>query len=389
MNSEDKRKVKIGIAIAAFGVVLFFVLQSIALWKTAFDFIAGLLSPFIYGICFAFVLNILLTFFEKKIFFALDKKPSKAWKKLKRPCLILLTIFTFLGLLTGLVAFIIPQLIQSTASLANSIPSFLITLETYINELLGNWGVSTDINTALTTFLTDFSDKILKFVTDSVPQIVRTTMSITTGVFNVIMGFVIGIYMLATKDSLLGGAKKLIYAYMPKKTADYTTHVYKLVNDRFSGFVSGQLTEAVILGVLCFFGMQLFGMEYALLISVIVGVTNIIPIIGPIIGAVPGVFIMLMIDPMKAVWFTVFIIVLQQIECNLIYPKIVGDSIGLPGMWVIFAILVGGGLFDFAGVLLGVPTFAVIYTLIAENSEKRLNEKGRNGKPDKIEKIKV
>lgn len=377
MNSEDKRRVKIGIAITAFGVGLFFVLQSISSWKSVFDFFAGLLSPFIYGVCFAFVLNILQMFFEKRIFFALDKKPSKVWKKIKRPLMILLTVITFLGLLTGLVTFIIPQLIQSTASLANSIPSFMITLEKYINSLLSEWGVSTDINTALTSFLTDFSDKILKFITDSVPYIIQTTMSITTGVFNVIMGFVVGIYMLATKESLLNGAKKLVYAYTPKKTADYSTHVYKLVNLRFSGFVAGQLTEAVILGVLCFLGMQLFGMEYALLISVIVGVTNIIPIIGPIIGAVPGIFIMLMIDPMKAVWFTVFIIVLQQIECNLIYPKIVGDSIGLPGMWVIFAILVGGGLFGFAGIILGVPAFAVIYTLIAENAEKRLREKNK------------
>ena len=148
-----------------------------------------------------------------------------------------------------------------------------------------------------------------------------------------------------------------------------------MANARFSGFVSGQLTEAVILGVLCFLGMSLFGMEYALLISVIIGLTNIIPIFGPIIGTVPGALILLMVEPMKAVWFVVFIVVLQQIESNLIYPKVVGGSIGLPGIWVMFSVLIGGSLFGLPGVLLGVPTFAVIYTLIARAVKKRLHEK--------------
>ncbi|MFZ2539256.1 MAG: AI-2E family transporter [Oscillospiraceae bacterium] len=375
MNNEDKRKIKIGIAISAFAVILYYGLQNSNDVKSIFLFATGILSPFIYGICFAFVLNILANFYENKVFAAINKKRNKWWEKFRRPVCILLTILTFIGIVAGLIAFIIPQLVQSTTTLAKGIPLFMIELQNSINKLLAGLGVSTDLNTTVTSFLTDFSDKILKFITDSVPQIIKTTMDITSGVFNVFFGFIIAIYILATKESLLKNAKRMIYAFMPKKAADYTTHIYGHVNVRFTGFVSGQLTEAVILGILCFIGMKIFSMEYALLISVIVGITNVIPIIGPIIGAVPGVVIMLMIDPMKAVWFTLFIVVLQQIECNLIYPKIVGDSIGLPGLWVIFAILVGGGLFGFAGVILGVPVFAVIYTLIAENTTRRLRER--------------
>lgn len=375
MNNEDKRKTKVGIAIAAFAVILYYGLQNYSELQSVFGFVTGMLSPFIYGICFAFVLNILANFYENRVFAFANKRKNKYWEKYRRPVCILLTIITFLGIITGLIAFIIPQLIQSTATLASSIPTFIVNLQDYINSLLAQLGVSTDINAAVTSFLIDFSDKILNFITASVPHILKTTMDITSGVFNVFFGFIIAIYMLSTKESLLRNAKRMLYAYSPKKFADYTTHIYQHVNVRFGGFVSGQLTEAVILGVLCFIGMQIFGMEYALLISVIVGVTNIIPIIGPIIGAVPGVVIMLMIDPMKAVWFILFIVILQQIECNLIYPKIVGDSIGLPGLWVIFAILIGGGVFGFAGVILGVPAFAVIYTLISENTTRRLKEK--------------
>lgn len=375
MNSEDKRKIKIGIAIAAFAVILYFVLQSVVVWKYAFSFLAKMLSPFIYGICFAFVLNILAKFFDNKVFSYFNKKKSPVWMKIRHPVCIVTTIIVFLGIVAALVSFIIPQLVSSTATLVSNVDSYLGSLQTFINGLLSNFGISTDLNQTVTSYLTEFSDTIINFITKSVPNILETTMNITTSVFNVFFGFIIGIYMLATKESLLRNLKRMVYAFLPRKWADNTNYVYRIVNQRFNGFVSGQLTEAVILGVLCFIGMKIFKMEYALLISVIIGITNIIPIVGPIIGAVPGVVIMLMIDPMKAVWFVVFVVVLQQIESNLIYPKVVGDSIGLPGLWVIFAIIVGGGLFGFAGVILGVPAFAVIYTLIAENTTKRLKEK--------------
>ena len=375
MTSEDKRKIKVGIAISAFAIILFFGIQNFRELKGIFSFMTGVLSPFIYGICFAFILNILVNFFELKAFGFANKKNFQKWLKFRRPVSIVLSVITFLGVITGLVWFIIPQLMESTKTLAAGIQPFMDSLQKSVNGLLTQLGVSTDFNQAITGFLIEFSDTILSFVTASVPQIIKATMDITSGVFNIIFGFIVSIYMLATKEKLIANGKRLVYAYMPQKAADYTTHVYHHVNTRFGGFVAGQLTEAVILGVLCFIGMQIFNMEYALLISVIIGITNVIPIVGPFIGAVPGVFIMLMIDPMQAVWFILFIVVLQQIESNIIYPKVVGDSIGLPGLWVIFAILIGAGVFGFAGVVLGVPAFAVIYALLTESTNQRLKEK--------------
>lgn len=375
MTGDDKRIVKIGIAISAFAIAFYLILQNFNMAVNVASYVVGLFSAFIIGICIAFVLNILMTFFEKKIFSHVNEKKHPKFKKFKRPSALVLTIIVFLGIITALVSFIIPQFVDSAKQLAANINSYVASMQTFINETLNKFGISADINQTVTSFLTDLSDYVLSFAGDALPKIFEATKNITSGVVNTLLGFVLAIYMLATKETLLRNAKRVLYAFVPKRGADYTTHVYRLVKVRFCGFVTGQLTEAVIIGILCFLGMSIFGMEYALLISVIVGVTNMIPIIGPIIGAVPGAVIMLLVDPMKALWFVIFIIVLQQLESNLIYPKVVGDSIGLPAIWVIFAIVVGGALFGFAGILLGVPAFAVIYTLISEITDKRLKEK--------------
>jgi predicted PurR-regulated permease PerM len=376
MNSEDKRKVKVGIAIAAFAILFYLTLQNFSKVTAGFNYVIGIFTAFIIGLCIAFVLNLLMTFFEKKVFHKIDPKKHPLFARAKRPICILITLIIVLSILTGLIWFIIPQLISSATTLANNIPDYLKSLEAYANSVLNDFGISADINKTINSFITDISSTVLTFVSGAIPKILEVTSNITTGVVNIFLGFIIGIYMLAGKETLLKNCKKTLYAFVPKKGADYSLHVYQLVKVRFSGFVTGQLTEAFILAVLCFIGMTLFRMQYALLISVIIGVTNMVPIIGPIIGAIPGAIIMLMIDPMKALWFIIYIIVLQQLESNIIYPKIVGDSIGLPGIWVIFAIMLGGELFGFAGILLGVPAFAVIYTLLNEIVTARLKKKG-------------
>lgn len=375
MNQEDKRKVKIGLAISAFTVILYLGLSNFNEVKSVADFLLSMISPFVYGVCFAFVLNIIMKLFENKIFSFLNKKKHPVWLKIRRGVCAFIAVIVFLGLFASLVAFILPGLVSSLQNLINNVPTYAVRLEEYANSLLSSFDMGLDIASMITDWITKFSDTILTIISNAVPSIAGAAISFTSGLFNVIMGFVVGIYMLVMKENLIANSKRVVYAYLPLKGAEYLTHTYRLVNKRFTGFVSGQLTEAVILGVLCFIGMSIFRMEYALLISAIIAITNIVPIIGPIIGAIPGALIMLMIDPMKAVWFVVFIIVLQQIESNLIYPKVVGDSIGLPGLWVIFAIIVGGGLFGFAGVILGVPAFAVAYTLVAENVQKRLRKR--------------
>lgn len=375
LQPEDKRKIRVGILVAAFSIAMYLCFQNLDVVGKVIGGLLGLLSPFLYGVCFAFVLNQLMRFLEKSVFDKLNRKKSPKWGKFRRSICLTATVLIALGILAGLISYLIPQVGASIMTLVNNMSGYLTSLQEFANNILSSLGFSADIIETITDFLTQFSDRIFNFLGNLAPKLVETTISITSGIINVFFGFIVAIYMLAAKESLVQGCKRIVYAFLPKRGADYLQHAYTLANQRFSGFVSGQLTEAVILGILCFIGMKIFGMEYALLISIIIGVTNIIPIIGPILGTVPGALIMLMIEPIKALWFVIFIIVLQQIESNLIYPKVVGDSIGLPGLWVIFAVLVGGSLFGLPGVILGVPSFAVIYTLIAEAVDKRLREK--------------
>lgn len=375
MHEEDKRKIKIGICIAAFAVILFVALHHLSNVIETIRFLLRIVSPFLFGICIAFVLNIPLRFFEEKVFKRLNNKSGAKWKKVRRPLCVCIVLFLFIGVIAALVAFILPQLVQSIQMLGENMSDYVDSFEKWANGFLGQFGISADLMDTLQGLYIRFSDELVNFATESLPKVVSTATSITSVVVNLLLGVIMAVYMLLTKESLLRTAKSIAYAYLPKKNADWLSHIYHLVCIRFHGFVAGQLTEAFLLGVLCYICMGLFQMPYALLISIIIGITNIIPIIGPIIGTVPGALIMLMINPMSAVWFVLFIIILQQIEANFIYPKVVGDSIGLPGLWVLFAVLVGGGLFGLPGVLLGVPAFAVIYTLVRESVSRRLSEK--------------
>ena len=177
--------------------------------------------------------------------------------------------------------------------------------------------------------------------------------------------------MLASKEMLVRQLKSVFYTFMPEKPARVITHVLQISNDIFGNFVNGRIYDALIIGLLCFIGMSIFGFEYTLLITVLVSVTNVIPVFGPFIGAIPSIFLLLMVNPMQAVFFTIFIFLLQQLDGNIIGPKVVGDSIGLPAWWVMFSILVGGGMGGVFGMLAGVPVFAVFYTLISEAVEVR------------------
>lgn len=376
MNSDDKRKIKIGIAIAAFAIGFYYVLQNLATLRGALSFLLSVLSPFLYGVTLAFVMNLILRFFEKKVFASLNRKDRPLWRKLRRPVCLTLTVLLFFGAVTLLLVIILPSLAESCMALAGNLSGYLQSLEQLANQLLGRLGFSADLGAAVASFLGEFSDAILKVITSSVPHILETTKAITTVVMNLFLGVVIAIYMLATKESLRRHARQVGYAYLPTRLVENMGRVWSLTSERFAGFVSGQLIEALILGTMCFVGMTLFRMEYALLISAIVGLMNMVPFVGAFIGAVPGVLLMLMIDPMKAVWFLILLIVIQQIESNLIYPRIVGNSIGLPGLWVLFAVVVGGGFFGLPGVLLGVPVFAVLYTLLGDAVQVRLKTRG-------------
>lgn len=335
--------------------------------------IISTIKPFIIGLGIAFVLNILVKIFELKIIPKIDKK--NRFLKYKRAISIILATATMFLSFWALVVFVLPQLIESCKILFESIPEYMKHFETWIMPYLNSVELINSIWESVIGAWKEILQVTTQVLGQSVNTVVNTTFSITSGVVQIILGFVISIYMIASKEELILHIKKVLYAIFEKKTVKNIIRIGRITNDTFSKFIAGQCMEALIIGCLCFVGMIMFKMPYPLLISVIIGCTNMIPIFGPIIGTIPGAFILLMINPTKALWFIVFIVVLQQIESNLIYPKVVGNSIGLSAIWVLFAITLGGGMFGLLGMLLGVPTVAVVYSLVRDSINSKLTEK--------------
>ena len=337
--------------------------------------IISIISPFIIGIAIAFVLNLAMVIFESKLLKFLDYEKYKKYSKLKRPLSVTLTFLSVFLAIVGLIRFIIPQLIDSISTLTDTIPAYIKSFEVLISQYVSDTEI---LNTLWNNFLSAWRE-ILQFtgqiVVSSLSGVVNITVGFTSGVFNFIISIIFSIYMLINKERLQLGIKKVLYALSEKKFADKVMYLAKISNETFSSYIGGQFIEAIIIGVLCFIGMIIFKMPYPLLISVLIAVTALVPIFGAFIGTIPAAFIILIIDPMKALWFVVFIIVLQQIEGNLIYPKVVGGSIGLPPIWVMLAMIIGGNTFGLIGILLGIPIFSVIYKVFKEFIEKRLNHK--------------
>lgn len=366
-------KFKENILIATYSIFLAFLLIN---FVNIIGFLGGLISiikPFIIGLGIAFVINLLVKIYENKLIPTLDKKNRLA--KSKRGIALIMSLTTLAVLIWLLLAFVIPQLIDSMKILVESIPGYMKSLENLVMPYVSETKFLSSIWENIVVAWKDILQFASQFVGQSISGIVNTTFSITNGVYTIIISFVISIYMIISKEELIFGVKKITYVLFGKKNAEKIIKIGRLTNTTFSKFIGGQCMEAIILGILCFIGMLILRMPYPLLISVIIGATNMIPIFGPFIGTIPSAFILLMVDPSKALWFIVFIIILQQIESGLIYPRVVGGSIGLSAIWVLFAITIGGELFGLIGMLLGVPTVAVIYGLVKDNVENKLKEK--------------
>ncbi|WP_232699688.1 AI-2E family transporter [Brevibacillus daliensis] len=363
------------IMIATYTVLLFVVVSNFTAVKLFIYDVFDLLDPVIYGIAIAYILNIIMKLYEERVFAPINRYNNRIWLKVRRPLSILLTLATVLVILTFLMWFIVPQLLKSIAMLTSSIPNDMESLKAFVDSFAEKFNLSGDLWNSLVTNWNDILNKFGHFFLTSIPTLLEYTKMFTVSFIDIIMGLMLSVYLLLSKEKLTMITKKLVYAYSSKERADRAVEIGTLTNKAFSGFIAGQLTEAMILGILCFIGMSIFNMPYALLVSVIVGVTSIVPIFGAYIGTIPSAFIILMVDPPAAIWFVVFILVLQQIEGNFIYPKVVGNSIGLAGLWVLFALLVGGSLFGIMGMLLGIPAFAVVYSLVRSATNKRLKEK--------------
>lgn len=371
----DKSKVKTYIIISTYTIILAVLLWNYKALFSAIGSCLGLISPFIVAIGIAFVLNIPMKLIEKNLLYKLDSPKYRYGSTLKRPLAIVLTFLIIILLITAFILFVIPQLIDSISTLADTIPGYIQNFEIMVNEKVGSIDF---LNTLWTDILAAWRDIFSfagKFFGNAFGQILDITVSFTNGIVNFFLSLVFSIYMLASKETLIRNIKKLLFAFMKKDKCNRIIYIGNLSNKIFSGFISGQCTEAVIIGTLCFIGMSILNMHYALLISVLVGVTSLIPVFGAFIGTVPSAFLILLIDPMEAFWFIVFIIVLQQIEGNLIYPRVVGNSVGLPAIWVMLGLIVGGSTFGVLGMLLGIPLFGVIYQLLKDKTNDKLKSK--------------
>lgn len=319
------------------------------------------LRPVFIGVAFAFVINSFAIRVVK--IWRTDKVPEKvAW------------VISSLGVYVIFVGIIVAALYFVIPSLVGSVKQFFENFDVYYNNFSQTLAKLPLIS--ITEKLLPPPEKIREYIPTAVSTATNALGGAARGVADTFIGFAVSFYFVLGKNSFKSGAKKVATALLSPTAYEKAEELYSVFVRTFSGFISGQLTEALIMGVLCFIGMLIFGFEYPLLISVIIAFTNLIPIFGPIMGTIPSAMILLFADPMSAIWFVIFIIVLQQIESQLIYPRVVGTSVGLKPFWTLFAIIVGGGLFGVWGMILGIPLLSVIYTEINRVISKKCENKG-------------
>lgn len=341
--------------------------------------IINILSPFIIGFCAAYVVNLLLRPLENFWLWLWRKnKKQKLINKIKRPLCLSVSFLIVVGVVFAIVFMVIPAFKETVVSFASKVPQYAKTVEGWyytVVEFLEQYNFALPEISLDVAKLTDIAKNIISnYGSNVLDTTVNVTTSIVAAVVDLVLGFVFAIYLLAQKEKFLNQAKKTANAVLNPERAQKLLDFAALTNSVFTKFVTGQFTEACIIGVLCFIGMLIFGMPYAAIISVLVGFTALIPIFGAFIGTGIGAFLILLESPVKAIWFVIFIIVLQQLEGNLIYPKVVGKSVGLPGIWVLAAVTVGGGLFGVLGMLFSVPICSVMYVLFREFVNKRNGE---------------
>ena len=360
-------------------IITYTVLLVLALMRS--DWIFGLLGqvisgcrPLFIGFAIAFVLNRPCTFFCRHY----ERNLGQRWKKLGRPLAVLTSYLVLIAVMTALFSFVLPRVVASIQMLAGSLSGYIANLQTLLNEVADylDWETLDLDLSSLNQYLRELLNGVLSSMSNAAAQVMTVTGNIISMLVTLVLAVVFSIYMLAGREKLLRHGRMLLRAYLPQHWADTVSGVIDLTAEIFANFVSGQLIEACILGGLCALGTLFIQPDYAALIGVVIGVSALIPVAGAYIGAILSAFLLVMVNPVRALVFLIFLAVLQQIEGNVIYPRVVGTSIGLPGIWVLAAVTVGGGLFGLLGVLLSVPVASVIYALIKRDVSRRLQKKG-------------
>lgn len=338
--------------------------------KDVFNMFIRIAQPILYGLAIGYLINPIMTFIERYLLKLVDGKGGNG--KFRRPIRTvssILAVFVFIFIIALLLSMVIPEVSENVAHLVDTMPAQMNSFIVHLNEWeFGN----REIVATLENYLLTAADWMEDWLKNSLlPQTKDYVATVTSGVINVlvafkniVIGLIVSIYVMCEKEKFEGQAKKIIFALLPARASNQVIQLFHTTNNVFGGFIKGKLLDSLIIGIICYIVLYFIKMPYTLLVSVIVGVTNIIPFFGPFIGAIPCTFLILLVDPLYALYFVIFVFLLQQVDGNIIGPKILGDSTGLSSFWVMFAILVGSGLFGVMGMLLGCPVFAVIYYIV-------------------------
>ncbi len=343
------------------------------------------LSPFMVGAAFAFMLLPLAKRIES--FFQTHLKKTKC--NLARGISTTLCMVILVAAIIGFLVILLPQVVASVQSLVGVLTNFVNNNESTINDFLIKNGWITVESTQLNSIWDNLLSTATQYITVVIPNILSLSSKVYTFIFQLFVGLIVACHFLIEKDGISRRCKRASYALFSRSTAESLIHWIRKANTIFSGFISGKIIDSLIIGIVCYIFMLITNMEYAVLISVVIGVTNILPFFGPFIGGIPSVLILLMINPRNALIFGIFILVLQQIDGNLIGPKILGDHVGISPLWTMIAIILGSGLFGFVGILLSVPVFALVYALVNAYFESRLAKKHLPVKADEYDTIPV
>ena len=367
----------VGVLIAA--AVFIFVLLRWDEFDSVLSNIFDVCKPLIYAIGIAYLLWPLLRTFETKIFCGLEKKKPR--KKLVRILSLICVYIIFLLVLTLFFGTVIPQITSSIMMLMDKMSTYISTAQIWIDDFIGQTDfIDAEIINNIVDRLNDLINQLVTWIYDNFRRAITGVTSYAANfaaeIWNIVLGIIFSVYFLLFKEHLLAQVKKLFVSIFPAHIYRRAAHYAALTDHTFGGFINGKLLDSLIIGILCFILMSIFRMPYTPLISMIIGITNVIPFFGPFIGAIPSAFFVFIADPGMTLWFVLMVFLLQQLDGNVIGPKILGDFIGLSPLWVIVSITVMGGLLGVFGMFLGVPTFAVIYAIIKEVTESNLEKKG-------------
>lgn len=369
LTEDMRKKIWLYAIVIAIGITIYFAYYKIDYLLKIFHEMMSLTTPFILGFAIAFLLNKPMMLIETKIFGRFHMKDQH-----KRSLSAILAVFLGLVIVCLFLALLIPQLADSIYTLVKAFPGYMDDFQKFAIKFVEQNAIDTG---QLTKYIndTEFFTKITEVVTQALPQMAKLTYAFGSTLLNILLSIMAGLYMLIDKERLTMYLKKINYAVFPRDIAEYTHRMTLASGDIFNNFIVGKAIDSLIIGIICYIGSLIFQFPYALLLAVFVGVTNMIPVFGPFIGAVPGIVILFIIHPITALYFALFIFALQQFDGNILGPLILGDKLGLPSIGILFSVCVGGGLFGIVGMFIGVPCFAVIYMAVKEFVNYRLRKK--------------